>query len=145
MTKSKTRKKAEEAYVAKLSKIGQDIIDTEMRSVSYKNQTFNLHDSYGWCVYVDGKIVAEKYMDKTASEPRKMKGKDVWGSEEIKKLFHGGYTPTSSIELAVGVAMPYGGYLHRRKYEVFALAAQSVKEAASRIKDARYKAVGWIN
>lgn len=130
------RDRAVRLYVDKLSSIGQEIVDNELANISYNHDTYNLHDSYGWCVYVGGKIAHMGFAGaKQASKRKKWHGKEISGREEIKDLFENRYKPKSFIELAVGVAMPYGMVLEEKlKYEVFAVAADSVKRAANRIK-----------
>lgn len=139
----KTKDKVIKAMVGNLSHIGQQIIDKELESVSYNHDTYNLHDSYGWCVYVGGKIEAMGFVEpQNASKKKKWYGNELSGRDEIKKLFQARYKPTSYIELVVGVAMPYGMILEEKmKYEVFAVAASSVEQAAKRIKGARYERI----
>lgn len=137
----KSRDKATRIFVEQLARIGQDIVDRELNNVSYIHETYNLHDSYGWCVYVGGRIARMGFAGpQEATENRKWYGRELSGREEIKKLFETRYKPKSFIELAVGVAMPYGMILEEKmQYEVFAVAANSVSQAARRIKGARYE------
>ena len=39
-----------------LSEEADKIIAEELNRVTYKNETDNLHDSYGWGIYVNGKL-----------------------------------------------------------------------------------------
>ena len=43
--------------VKELSKEGQRIVANQLNNVGYTHRTYNLNDSYGFGVYVDGKLV----------------------------------------------------------------------------------------
>jgi len=131
----RTREIAVKRYVQLLEKVGKDVVDKELNSVSYKNRTFNLYDSYGWCIYVNGSAYRMGFAGgKLSTKSRKWYGEEMEGRSEIVKLFES-YKPTAPIELVVGVAMPYGMVLEeKRKYEVFAIANSGVKQAAARLR-----------
>lgn len=137
----RTRKKAVQAIVEHLARIGQEIVDKQLGDIGYTHRTYNLHDSYGWCVYVDGKPHLMGFEGSAmATEVKKWKGRELSGRDEIKRLFESGYKPSAPIELAVAVAMPYGMVLEEKmKYRVFATAASDVQQAARRIQHARYE------
>ena len=44
-----------------LSGEGQKIVDSQLQNKGYTHRTHNLHDSYGWGVYVDKKLVASGF------------------------------------------------------------------------------------
>lgn len=127
---------AVKSYIEKLAERGQYIVDRELASISYKHDTYNLHDSYGWCVYVNGKIARMGFAgSEKATEAKKWKGTEYWGRDAIKNLFEHRYKPTSYIELAIGVAMPYGMYLEENLlFEVFAVANDATKSVANILK-----------
>lgn len=102
--------------VNKLSEIGERTITSQIMHAKWGVITGNLLDSYGYCIYVDGKIAKEWYFNPTpiATEPN-----DTWeepftpavyGRDQIEKLFHNDYKPKSRIELVCAVSMPYNIY-----------------------------------
>jgi len=134
--------RAIKAILNHLEKIAPTIVANQIASVSYKNQTYNLHDSYGWCIYYGGKPYKMSFAGSAkATEARKWKGREIMGRLEITDLFTNGYKPTAPIELALGVAMPYGKILQERKYEVFALAISNLEASTKEIKGAVFKRV----
>ena len=80
------------------------------------NETYNLHDSLGWGVYLNGNLVNTKYgtADKVASELKLIYDngtkKYVSGASQIKK-FLTNYKPRRNMELIIAAAMPYAKYL----------------------------------
>lgn len=108
-----------------LSDEGGKLILQAVNSRDYTHRTYNLHDSYGSAVYLNGKLVDKsiRTLEPMATEAKKYKGSKLKGSEEIMKYFRS-YKPKSEIELLVVAAMPYGRVLEkgegglRRKYKV---------------------------
>lgn len=115
---------------------GRRIVEEQLGNVNYTHRTHNLQDSYGWCVYYGGKKWREGYYtpNAVARRGKKWYGRVLEGREEIKKLFRR-YKPVSGIELAIGVAMPYGMVLEeQRKFRVFALSHHEIEKLARKYK-----------
>lgn len=108
-----------------LSDEGGKLILQAVNSRDYTHRTYNLHDSYGSAVYLNGALVEKSVMllGSKATKAKKYKGNEIRGAEEIIKYFRS-YKPKSAIELVVAAAMPYGVVLEkgggglRRKYKV---------------------------
>lgn len=108
-----------------LSDEGGKLILQAVNSRDYTHRTYNLHDSYGSAVYLNGALVERsvRTLPAQATKAKKYKGNEIRGAEEIVKYFRS-YKPKSEIELLVVAAMPYGVVLEkgegglRRKYKV---------------------------
>lgn len=105
-----------------------------------KDKTQNLHDSYGSCVYYNGKKVkgSERFMQKKATEGRyNCYTKRVeHGRQEIMDFFDNYEANKKGFELVLAVAMFYGGYLEEKKggihnyYKVISFVADKAKDLA---------------
>lgn len=58
---AKTKQSAITRIVDLLANEGQKIVAKELSKVSYTYRSLNLRDSYGWGVYVDGKLARKGY------------------------------------------------------------------------------------
>ena len=129
-----------DTIVERFASIGGTFITKELGNISYNHDTFNLHDSYGWAVYVHGKIARMGKTPTKATETKKFKGKTISGANEIEKFFKSRYSPQKPIELVIAVAMPYGSILEDNMgYEVFAMAADNLERASKMIKGATFR------
>ena len=119
---------------------GGKLILQAVNSRDYTHRTYNLHDSYGSAVYLNGKLVEKSVMllGSKATKAKSYKGSKLKGSEEIMKYFRS-YKPKSAIELVVAAAMPYGVVLEkgggglRRKYKVISGINTEVGNLAARL------------
>lgn len=127
-----------------LSKEGQKIVDNELSKVTYTYRTLNLRDSYGWGVYVDGKLVNKGYTANSPGIKKKWYSEDITGYEAIVEFIEQKYKPHPGIDLVVAVAMPYGEILQdgdgnvKKKYEVINLSRNALKDLASKFKNANF-------
>ena len=127
-------------FVDMLSDEGGKLILQAVNSRDYTHRTYNLHDSYGSAVYLNGKLVEKSVMmlGSKATKAKKYKGNEIRGAEEIIKYFRS-YKPKSDIELVVAAAMPYGVVLEkggggiRRKYKVISGINTEVGNLAARL------------
>lgn len=123
-----------------LSTEGGKLILQAVNSRDYTHRTYNLHDSYGSAVYLNGKLVEKSVMllGSKATKAKSYKGSKLNGSEEIMKYFRS-YKPKSAIELVVAAAMPYGVVLEkgggglRHKYKVISGINTEVGNLAARL------------
>ena len=101
-------------FVDMLADEGGKLILQAVNSRDYTHRTYNLHDSYGSAVYLNGKLVEKSVMllGSKATKAKSYKGSKLKGSEEIMKYFRS-YKPKSEIELVVAAAMPYGVVLEK--------------------------------
>ena len=119
---------------------GGKLILQAVNSRDYTHRTYNLHDSYGSAVYLNGKLVEKSVMllGSKATKAKSYKGSKLNGSEEIMKYFRS-YKPKSAIELLVAAAMPYGVVLEkgggglRHKYKVISGINTEVGNLAARL------------
>ena len=122
-----------------LSGEGQKIVDSQLQNKGYTHRTHNLHDSYGWGVYVDKKLVASGFPTVKAEKGRKGYGETIKGREAITDFLQNKYKAHDGIDLVVAVAMPYGEIVEDKyKYEVIATARNDVKQLASKFKNANF-------
>ena len=127
-------------FVDMLSTEGGKLILQAVNSRDYTHRTYNLHDSYGSAVYLNGKLVEKSVMllGSKATKAKSYKGSKLNGSEEIMKYFRS-YKPKSAIELVVAAAMPYGVVLEkgggglRHKYKVISGINTEVGNLAARL------------
>ena len=127
-------------FVDMLADEGGKLILQAVNSRDYTHRTYNLHDSYGSAVYLNGKLVEKSVMllGSKATKAKSYKGSKLKGSEEIMKYFQS-YKPKSEIELVVAAAMPYGLVLEkgggglRRKYKVISGINTEVGNLAARL------------
>lgn len=115
-------------YAKELAKEGKRLIDRAFATANFdKHKTQNLHDSYGSCVFYDGKEVpnTRRYVGRKAVVGKiNPQGELILGREEIDNYFDN-YKPTGKgFELVTAVAIFYGEILEkgkgnlRRKYRV---------------------------
>ena len=124
-----------------LTKEGEAAIITAYNNRGFKNQTYNLHDSYGSAVYANGKVIKStiRYLGaEQAKTPYKGRSIDMRGRDEIMDFFSQ-YTPkTKGIELVIAAAMYYAGFLEGgtskafRKIEVISGATNAMRSIASK-------------
>lgn len=136
-----TRARVVAALVMELEKTGQEIVNNELASVTYTHRTMNLRDSYGWCVFVNGRPRRMGFAGPAQAEhPRKLGTRFVSGRDEIVKYFNERHVCKGPVELVVAVAMPYGMVVEEKyKYQVFSIAANSVKQATAKYKGAEFE------
>ena len=127
-------------FVDMLADEGGKLILQAVNSRDYTHRTYNLHDSYGSAVYLNGKLVEKSVMllGSKATKAKSYKGSKLKGSEEIMKYFRS-YKPKSEIELVVAAAMPYGVVLEKgssglkHKYKVISGINTEVGNLAARL------------
>lgn len=104
----------------------------------YTHRSYNLYDSYGYGVYVSGKLQRYGFLGtQKATEPRKWYGENVSGREEILEYLKSEHKPSSdAIELVIAAAMPYakvlesGGGDIKHKYKVISMSYDMLKDIA---------------
>lgn len=127
-----------------LSREGQRIVDTELSKVTYTYRTLNLRDSYGWGVYVDGKLVSKGYTANSDGIKKKWYDENITGHEAIVEFIEQKYKPHPGIDLVVAVAMPYGEILQdgggnvKKKYEVINISRNALRDLASKLNNANF-------
>lgn len=124
--------------IKELDKDARTVLEECVNERTYQHQTYNLYDSYGYGIYVKGKLVKTGYLSAspTATESKKWYGETIRGREEIEDYLKNGYSPSGAIDLAVAAAMPYakvleaGGGGISRKYKVISMSFQKLQALA---------------
>lgn len=132
------KQQATEQIVAQLADEGARILRQCVEERDYTHRTYNLYDSYGYGVYVSGKLQRYGFLGtQKATEPRKWYGEDVRGRDEILEYLKSEHKPSNdAIELVIAAAMPYakvlesGGGGIKHKYKVIAMSYDKLKDIA---------------
>lgn len=138
--------KAKEQYIKQyslaLADEGKKLIDKAFETANFnKNKTQNLHDSYGSCVFFNGKEMqgTRRYVGRKAVQPRyRPTGEAVWGRDEIDKFFDSYRANKDGWELVTAAAIFYAEELEkgiglRRKYRVISGLGSSMDSLAQKI------------
>ena len=115
-------------YANELAKEGKRLIDKAFETANFdKHKTQNLHDSYGSCVFYNGKEVpnTRRYVGRKATVGKKNpQGELILGRAEIDKYFDSYKPTTRGFELVTAAAIFYAEILEKgmgrlkRKYRV---------------------------
>lgn len=124
--------------MAQLADEGARILRQCVEERDYTHRTYNLYDSYGYGVYVSGKLQRYGFLGtQKATEPRKWYGEDVRGRDEILEYLKSEHKPSNdAIELVIAAAMPYakvlesGGGGIKHKYKVISMSNDLLREIA---------------
>lgn len=131
-----------------LAEDGYNLIKNAYAMSNYnKDQTQNLHDSYGSAVFYKGRLYpgTKRYFSKLASKPRynKYTGENEYGRDEIDKFFDSYKPDNKGMQLVTVVTMFYAGILEggkyplKRKYKVIFMIGDDVQKLVKKIKGAR--------
>lgn len=124
--------------VEALTTIGWEVALEAYRRRTYTNRTYNLHDSYGSAVFVDGVLVPDSVKMVERAMSKKGKTRDVRGGKSIatgREAFQHFLDTTfivrkkDHITLVVAAAMWYGEMVESKGYVV--LDEQYIKSAVS--------------
>lgn len=132
------KQQATEQIVAQLADEGARILRQCVEERDYTHRTYNLYDSYGYGVYVSGKLQRYGFLGtQKATEPHKWYGEDVRGRDEILEYLKSEHKPSNdAIELVIAAAMPYakvlesGGGGIKHKYKVISMSNDLLREIA---------------
>lgn len=147
------RAKAIQYITDELSKDGRKVIDDCINEITYTHRTYNLYDSYGYCVYYDGRIKdmgflspypnAKEYKYWGSGENKR----PIMGRKEIKKFFSEYKATKGTFELVIAAAMPYaeilesGGGNLRHKYKVISMSYQKLQALSAKYDGAKIVAL----
>lgn len=132
-------------YISKLAKQliadGYKCIRTAYDTRQFTNRTFNLHDSYGSCLYYNGKEYpnSRRYVGREALVGKKnIDGGFTLGRADIDIFFDNYKAKPKGFELVVAVAIFYGEILEKgkgklkRKYRVISGATNEIISLSSK-------------
>lgn len=136
--------KALAQILQRLEQEGNRILHECVDESDYTHRTGNLYDSYGYGIYVGGKLTKTGYLSssKTATENRKWYGKNVSGREQITNFLNSEYKPTKGIDMVVVAAMPYAEVLEfatsgqKYSYNVISMSYDKLKQLQGEFKGA---------
>lgn len=130
-------------YGMYLAAEGKSLIEAAYYGRDFNNRSYNLHDSYGSCVFFNGKEIlgTRRYIGKVATNGhRNSEGTGIiMGREEVDKYFDTYRSSFKGFELVTAVAMFYGKYLEngsgrlKRKYKVISGMDSKLAELASKL------------
>ena len=142
-------KKSQQRFIAYLASIGEKAIKVAYDDRGFTNRTFNLKDSYGSAVYLDGQLLEDTIRFIGAPEAKKKRlGKS--GREEINNFFKGYSPQAKGYEIVVVATMPYAGILEqgggrlKNKYHVM-VGARSLMERIAAQYGAKLKGLGALS
>lgn len=98
--------------------------DARYNGASYENRTYNLHDSYGSAVYVNGVLVEDSIKYVNAGRSRKSDGRAPEGYETGKSALRTFFETTfvvrksDTFTILVAAAMWYASMLEKKGYTV---------------------------
>ena len=133
------KQQATEQLISQLANEGDRILRQCVEQRDYIHRTYNLYDSYGYGVYVKGRLMRRGFLQRSpqASDPREWYGENVRGREEILEFLTSGYKPSQNIELVIAAAMPYASVLEsgkglRHKYKVISMSNDMLRDIAQK-------------
>lgn len=118
--------KVTKAVVEALTTIGWQVALEAYRRKTYTNRTYNLHDSYGSAVFVDGSLVPDsiKYIERAMSKKADTHGHSITnaktGRDALRRFFDQAWVVRKKdhITLVVAAAMWYGDIVESKGYVV---------------------------
>ena len=122
--------------VKELDKDAKVVLRECVSERDYQHQTYNLYDSYGYGIYVNGQLRKKGYLSSSpkATEGKKWYGEEIKGREQIDEFLNNEYKPIGLIDLAVVATMPYtkvleaGGGGLKHQYRVISMSFQKLNE-----------------
>lgn len=149
--KQQWRNEAIAYLVESLADLGQRACQDAIDAADYTNRKYNLRDSYGSAVYVDGKIVhsSKRYAHRKSSKgPYIDKGYDgdgvteITGREALDRYWDNHErlpNARNTVELVVVAATFYAGILESAGYEVLSAAVDTIEDEMEEYKSFRPK------
>lgn len=136
------RQIAIDAIYEALEKDAERILKECISEIDYQHRTLNLYDSYGYGIYVEGKLVTMGFLHPTASAKtvKTWYGEKIKGRQAIEEYLRGEYKPAGVVDLAIAASMPYAHVLEEgsaglhRKYKVISMSFQKLKDISKEYK-----------
>lgn len=131
--------KAIKLILKEVEKEAERILQECVNERDYKHDTLNLYDSYGYGIYLQGKLHSKGFLsaDSQAGKGKKWYGETLYGRDEITKYLETEYQPVGFIDAAIAAAMPYakvleaGGGGVKKKYKVISMSFEKLDKIAS--------------
>lgn len=107
---------------------------------TYEHQSYNLYDSYGYGIYLHGKLTKKGFLSPTpkTTDGKKWYGEILHGREQIEEYLQNEYSPGGGIDMVIVATMPYakvledaGGGVHHA-YKVISMSFKKLDEIKSK-------------
>lgn len=130
---------------------GKRIIQECVDERTYEHQTYNLYDSYGYGIYVNGTLTRFGYLSTAPLATGKPLGgdsNDEYGRVEIRTFLAQEFVPSSKgIDMVIAAAMPYAEILEeghptsnqRKKFKVISMAFDKLKAVSGQFKGSKVR------
>lgn len=123
--------------VTELDKDAKNVLQECIQEITYQHDTRNLYDSYGYGIYVEGKLSKTGFLSSPmATKGKRWYGDTLHGRSEIESYLKSDYQPAGVIDLAVAAAMPYAKVLEdgsaglHKSYRVISMSFQKLQQLA---------------
>lgn len=125
-----------------LTNLADTVLDYAQTRHTFKNQTFNLEDSYGYAIYHNSNIVKKTLSDPKAREP-KIHDFEAWSGKEAASYFLDSYPAGNGYSLIVVAGMYYALWVEKiHKLDVltgsFNLAESEIEKLFTEIPKTKY-------
>lgn len=138
----KLYKKIVDEIAKQLAEDGMRAVIKAYETAGFTNRTYNLADSYGSAVYIDGKLIENSvfYFNPKATKSKKWYGRVTTGHEELLSFLRSYKSSPKGIQLLVVASMPYGIILEngwsnlRGKYQVISGATSEMEALTHKYK-----------
>lgn len=95
-----------------LTRLANALLNYAQTRHAFKNQTFNLEDSYGYAIYYNGNIVKKTLSESVASKP-KIHDFEVWSGKDAASSFIDRYPAEDGYTLVVVAGMFYAEWVEK--------------------------------
>lgn len=133
-------KQAINAILLELEKDAESVMNECIQEITYTHRSYNLYDSYGYGIYLNGKLTKFGFLSATpkATEGKSWYGEKIKGRDAISDYLKKDYKPSGAIDLAIVAAMPYAKVLEdgsgnlKRSYRVISMSVQKLRTLAAK-------------
>src|SRR5574344_911997 len=96
-------KKALKLITKELDKDAKNVLRECIQEITYTHRSYNLYDSYGYGIYLDGKLAKSGFLSATpkATEGKNWYGEKIKGRDAISDYLKKDYKPSGEIDLAI--------------------------------------------
>lgn len=95
-----------------LTRLANTVLNYAQTRHTFKNQTFNLEDSYGYAIYYNGDIVNKTLSESMSSKP-KIHNFEVWNGRDAANAFLDRYPAEDGYTLVVVAGMFYAEWVEK--------------------------------
>lgn len=132
-------RQAVNAILLELEKDAKSVMNECIQEITYTHRSYNLYDSYGYGIYLNGKLTKSGLSaTPKATEGKNWYGEKIKGRDAISDYLNKDYKPSGAIDLAIVAAMPYAKVLEdgsgnlKRSYRVISMSVQKLRALAAK-------------